>query len=215
MNRSIGMSLIEVLFSLTILSIISLGVIQWAAENKEKELIQIFSNDINALLSSFDKRLIIDSFSPNNIEKQLDHDKFSDVIKDTFVSRDHDCGNKSSGWEPLNGENLILLPCDMWKSKVPYGFQITSDVKIENERVNSVTLVLSLSKKNLERNPSLIIHIGNELLKKVNTNMIGTQSYSLIDSNGDRINKMECLKLSYECSIKAEFKVTPMFILNK
>lgn len=214
MKKYLGMSLIEALLSLTVLSAMALGVIQWTAEKKEKELMESFANDINGLLSAVDKRLIIDGLSENNLKEQLDKEEFGQSINLAFVSKDNDCGNKNDGWTPKHGENLLLLPCDMWKNKIPYNFDIKSEVIVENEIVNSVSFILSLNKKNLDRNKSLIIQISNLLSKTVNANMVGTQSYSLIDEEGNRYNKMECLKATDKCFIKAEFKVTPMFILT-
>lgn len=214
MKKYLGMSLIETLLSLTILSAMALGVIQWAAEKKEKELMESFANDINSLLSAVDKRLIIDGLNENNLREQLDNENFGQSINLAFVSRDNNCGNKNDGWIPQHGENLLLLPCNMWKNKIPYKFNIKSEVVVENQFVYAVSFTLSLNKKNLDRNKSLIIQISNLLSKTVNANMVGTQSYSLIDEEGNRYNKMECLKASDKCFIKAEFKVTPMFILK-
>lgn len=66
--------------------------------------------------------------------------------------------------------------------------------------------------KNFDKND--FIQIQNLLSKEVNANMLGTQSYSLITSSGYSIGKMECLKIKDNCRLKAEFKVTPMFILS-
>lgn len=210
-KKQYGMSLIEVLLSLTVLSIVSLGFIQWAAEQKEKELQANFSKEISGLLSAVDKRLIIDGLSENDLLTQLDDDKF---IQKAFISKDQECGNKNDGWNPKNGENLMLLPCNMWKQKIPYGFDIEPSVISSNDKVRSVSFVFSLSKKELDRDKSIFIQIQNLLSKEVNANMLGTQSYSLITSSGDSIGKMECLKIKDNCRLKAEFKVTPMFILS-
>jgi hypothetical protein len=214
MKKNLGMSLIEALLSLSILSIIALSAIQWAAEKQEKEFMLSFSKDLNGLLAAVDKRLVIDGLNENNLEEQLNSEDFGQSINLAFVSKDHNCGNKNDGWKPINGENFLLLPCDMWNKKVPFGFNIKSNVVYEKSTVYEVSFILSISKKNLERNKSLLIQIHNILSKNVNANMVGTQSYSLIDEEGNRYNKIECLKASDKCFIKAEFKVTPMFILK-
>lgn len=214
MKKIFGLSLIEALLTLSIFSIISLSIMINSMETKKKENFINFANTISELLSAIDKRLIIDEIQENNIQEQFSDSNFGTNINLAFASRDHECGDKIDGWQPKNGNKILLLPCNMWTKRIPYNFKIDTEFLIEDERLYGVFFIFKPSKKEILKESSIMINLYNLLSKKVNANMIGTQSYSLIDENGISLNKIECLNLKENCYIKASFNITPMFILQ-
>lgn len=214
MIKNLGLSLIEALLSITVLCIVSLGFMQYLSEAKEKELQELFAQNIVALLSAVDKRVTIDVLDENNLKEQLTASNFGTAIKQSFISSDQECGDKEHGWQPKNGENILLLPCDLWKSKVPYGFKVDPIIKEKSGKITSVSFIFSLPSQTYSTDKSLMVKLYTLLQSQVNTNMLGTQSYTLIDGDNRRLNKMECVRNVLNCKLKAEFKVTPMFILN-
>lgn len=213
MKKILGLSLIESLLSLSIISIISLSIMVNSMEEKKKENFKNFAASISLLLSAVDKRLIIDEMQENHIQEHFISENFGDNIKLAFTSKDHECGD-NEGWVPKNGTKLLLLPCHMWEKKVPYNFLIDTRFLIEEENLYSISFIFKPDKKQIIKDSSIMINLYNLLSKKVNANMVGTQSYSLIDEDGEILTKIKCLEQKEYCYIKSSFSITPMFILK-
>lgn len=208
-----GLSLIESMLSLTILTIVSLSLIQWYSNIKEKELNKKFADEISLILYATDRRLFIDQFKDNDFSQQIYNGSKID-LNSTFISFDNNCG-ESDGWKPNGYSDISLISCGMWENKVPYNLNIDVKIKKKKDYITKVYYDYSFKEeKQYEKFKGLLI----ELNKNIKNNMVPLHSGSIssyfIDSENNRINLIECSKLKFNCKLRTEFKSSPALLLE-
>lgn len=211
MKKQKGLSLIETLFALSIITLIALGSIQLMASAKEKELNKKFSNEISGLLYATDRRLFIDKFRDNDFREQIESN-FPENFKKAFISRDHSCGNKD-GWTPIGYSDVALLPCSFWNKKIPYDLNISISIKEKNEYITKVNYDYSFKNfKKYEKFPSLLLNLNKMIKDNLVPLHAGTINTYFIDNNNQKLNTVQCIRKKDECILRTEFKPTPLLL---
>lgn len=213
MKKQKGLSLIETLFALSIITLIALGSIQLMASAKEKELNKKFSTEISGLLYATDRRLFIDKFRDNDFREQIESN-FPENFKKAFISRDHSCGNKD-GWTPIGYSDVALLPCSFWNKKIPYDLNISISIKEKNEYITKVNYDYSFKNfKKYEKFPSLLLNLNKMIKDNLVPLHAGTINTYFIDNNNQKLNTVQCIRKKDECILRTEFKPTPLLLLE-
>lgn len=213
MIKKNGFTLIETLLSLSIAILISLGAIQFIAGVKEKELNKKFANEIAAMLYATDRRLFIDSFKDNNFKEQI-QSEFPDNIKKAFISTDHSCGN-SEGWSPLSYTDIALIPCNLWNRKLPYDLNMKVTIKEKNKNVTKVYYDYSFkSSEKFGKFKGLLLKLNEDIKSNLIPLHAGNINSYFINENNKKISKIDCVRKKELCTLRTEFKSTPMLLLQ-
>ncbi len=109
-NRIKGFSILESMLSVSIIMIISAGIIYWVVERQKTENAVIMGQDIVKVISAIDKRINIDGLNSNNFKNGKNWNNSEDVInmlKNEFITKESSCG-KTNGWEPQSEDDKDL-----------------------------------------------------------------------------------------------------------
>lgn len=211
MGNKNGFTLIETLLSLSILTLISISIIQFISTIKEKELNNQFANEIMAILFATDRRLFIDQFNENNFKEQIES-KFPDNIKKAFISKDHSCG-KEEGWVPLSYKDVTLIPCNLWNLKLPYGLNMDIKIKEKNNYITKVHYDYSFKDfNNYNKSKGILLKLNSKIKNNLSILHAGNINSYFINTDNQKISKIECARLKEHCILRTEFKSNPRFL---
>lgn len=213
MKKQNGLSLIETLFALSIITIIALSGIQLMSSAKEKELNKKFSSEISGLLYATDRRMFIDKFIDNDFREQLESNT-PENFKKAFISKDHNCGD-SEGWTPIGYSDVALLPCNFWNKKIPYDLNVSISIKEKNQYVTKVIYDYSFKNfKKYDQFPSLLLNLNKMIKDNITPLHAGSINTYFIDQNNKKLRTVECVRKKDNCILRTEFKTTPSLLLE-
>lgn len=212
-NRIKGFSILESMLSVSIIMIISAGIIYWVVERQKTENAVIMGQDIVKVISAIDKRINIDGLNSNNFKNGKNWNNSEDVInmlKNEFITKESSCG-KTNGWEPQSEDDkdLKLLPCNFW-NKIPYNLEARSFIEEDGiGYINKFYLVLNSKNTKIFEddfrfyNKAILTARAND-----SANITGTHMYYFANKNNvsNKITNSQCLNLKEECVIVASFE---------
>ncbi len=218
-----GITLIESLIALTLISSIAVGGVKGYGEYQKYVSERAAAKDITTVLKAVDTRISIDGYNykfwtgPNEVNKKSD---IMNYVLQNFVSKNNKFCGKSNGWEPqLDSESeRMFVDCNFWQSKLP----LNSEIKIETTE-DSQGFISSFV---IELDPQLVLETEenyqerfetmNNVLKRLKSNDFanknGTNSYDFINQNEEVISNFACSmarknkKENKECKIKATWE---------
>ena len=213
-----GVTLIESLIALTLISTIAAGGVKGYGEYQKYVDERSAAKDITTLLKAVDTRISIDGYSYNFWTSDSEVEGLSEVapyVLETFVSKNNKICGKANGWEPrLDSEKeRAFIDCNFWQTKLP----LDSELKIETKEDSqgfidffSIYLnpLVAGSKTDIDYKERFekINNVFNRLKSNDFANKNGTNKYNLVDSSGNVISKFKCSTNKDDCLIKASWE---------
>ncbi len=212
-----GLTLIETMVSLTLLTLIILGSLNYFIQRQEKIQAKKLSNDMILILNAVDKKMQLDAFNKNSwINSNWDNneDFLNVLVKKELRTSNSSCG-VSDGWKTdLVNEPLTLIPCDRWNgNKLPFDLNVKAGYTYENK--NGIEVINNFkidyyfkNDKDFEDNINKLLTAKKSLDKYENSKNITVHTYDFFNiSNDDYINVQECLNLKSNCGLRTQVEV--------
>lgn len=213
-----GITLIESLIALTLISTIAVGGVKGYGEYQKYVAERAAAKDITTLLKAVDTRISIDGYSYNFWTSNEEAEGLSEVapyVLETFVAKNNKVCGKANGWEPrLDSEKeRAFIDCNFWQTKIP----LNSNLKIETKEdsqgfIESFSIYLnplvdgagesSDYKERFEK----ITNVFKRLKSNDFANKNGINKYNLVDSSGKVLSNFECSTNKDDCLIKASWE---------
>lgn len=216
-NNIKGLTLIETMVSLTLLTLIILGSLNYFIQRQEKIQAKKLSNDMILVLNAVDKKLQLDAFNKSSWKNNSwdNNDDFLNIlIKKELRTSNSSCG-LSDGWQTdLVNEPLTLVPCDRWNgNKIPFDLNIKAEYTYENK--NGINVINNFkidyyfkNNKDFEDNINKLLNAKKALDKYENSKNITVHTYDLFNiSNGTYIDIEECINLKSNCGLRTQVEV--------
>ena len=199
-----GITLIESLIALSLISTIAIGGVKGYSEYQKYVSERAAAKDITTLLKAVDTRISIDGYSYNFWTSGSEAEGLSEIapyVLETFIAKNNKICGKSNGWEPrLESEKeRAFIDCNFWQTKLP----LNSDLKIKTKEdsqgfIESFSIYLNppVSKpkeiSDYRERFEKISNIFNRLKANDFANKNGINKYSLVDSSDKVLSNFEC-----------------------
>ena len=211
-NKKLGVTLIEALLGLSIISTVSIyGGIEYK-EYLEKEKVYKMALKLESVLSAFDQRFYIDGYDASNWGSGLSfntNDLVSSLINKELISTFNKSCGVAGGWNPLSEDKResALVSCEMISFN---NLDLNESIEIyidDNNFMESISYYVGVSElptdKNFDDKFSSLINILPILKQKSESNISGLKDYFYV--NEDNITKKigfkECMSAKNKCLI--------------
>lgn len=208
MEKNKGFTLVESLLALSVVGVVSAGVISTTAKKEQEKHLSTFLNEAASIVFAVDHRLSIDGYTSedwNQLEWKNKDEVYNKLIKEELVSK---YNKMCSGgkWNPvMNTERETnLLECGLWE-RTNSDFNISAEIELDdNDYVKSFDLFLGFnSKKSVEDNYAEIKRALHGLNISNNQEIAGRHSFGIASlTTGKDLVFKECLRDISDCGIK-------------
>ncbi len=220
MKKSKGLTLLESVAYMALVSGVALGVYEKERDYNATIKKDMFANNINDILTGVDKRLSIDGFDYSLWDENewTDREKVSKNLINGELRPSSSYSNKmmlmkaggcQGKWEPQNelDEKTNLVQCNMWGGKLPLDLDVDAKLnKDANNFVQSFEMTFSFPDiKSFEKNILLLKRTHTQLNKGADEGLSGSFSHMFIDQNDDEITMNECVDIAEKCRYQTVF----------
>ncbi len=226
MNMNInkkGVTVIETLLALSLLSATTVGTVKGVSEFNKYLSERAMTKDLTTILKAVDTRISIDGYAynawPSNATSVTGDANILRFLRRSFIAKTNtECG-QADGWVPLLDSEVdrSFISCDFWASGSPFD----ADVKIEtSETANGFLDVFKISldfpfdpatTSEMERFEQMLSILRkseeNDYANKNGTNSYGFKS----KSTGETFTNMECLAAESDCVLEVAWNKQAMY----
>lgn len=208
MDKNKGFTLVESLLALSVVGVVSAGVISTTAQKEQEKHLSTFLNEAASVVFAVDHRLSIDGYASGNwasLEWKNKDEVYKKLIKEELVSKYNKVCSDGK-WSPvMNTERETnLLECNLWE-KTNSDFNLSAELHLDdNDYIKSFDLLLGFnSVDSLRENYAEIKRVLNGLNISNNQEIAGTHSFGIASlSTGKDLVFNECLKNVSDCGVK-------------
>lgn len=223
MKKNKGITLIETLLALSLLSVSAVGLVKGAAEFNRYLNERAMTKDLTTILKSVDTRITIDGYQhnlwPDAGSVVSGNDAIAKYLQKAFISKTNsECG-QADGWEPLldSESNRSFISCNFWQSKIPFDADISiKSTGTPNGFIDTFSITLDFpfdasKEKQMERFEQM-----HSILKKMKENDYANRSGNNIygfksQSTGVDFTNMECLAAQDDCVLEVSWNKQGMY----
>lgn len=217
-ERSKGLTLLETLVSIALLSILIINTTLYFINRQETIRAKKLGNDMILMLSAIDRKMQIDAYNTNSWQKESweNKDEFiNDLIGKELRTSNSSCG-VTGGWETsLVKEPLTLIPCSRWSGNtLPFGIEVKAGFeKSTNSSDGSSNITLFnidyyLDSSKFEDNIRFLIKVKKSLDKFDDTKNMTVHTFNWINRSNNEIIDMEgCLNIKDSCALRTQIEV--------
>lgn len=216
LNRKKGVTLIESLIAVGIITSLSVYSSTYLKDYFEEEKMNRMANKITSIISGFDYRFYLDGYDGGLWTYGTNYninDEVFEIIQKSLVSTYNTSCGLAGGWIPQNDaqKQKALLDCSDIDYN-PYSFNHSLDVFVDSAGYMSkvdlyVGVPSTLDTDDFDQSFSALLNIKSKLKTKSNKTISGVLDYYFV-SNEDvtkKITLTDCINDSKKCLIKSSW----------
>jgi type II secretory pathway pseudopilin PulG len=216
-KNSKGLTLLETLISVTLLSLLILGTTLYFISRVETMRTKKLGNDIVLILSAIDRKMQIDAYDTASWKKSSWNNKdefINELVAKELRTSNSSCG-VSGGWvTSLVKDPLTLVPCSRWSgTKLPFKIEVKAHFeKITNpsgtENISLFNIDYYLNSTDFEDNIRYLVKVKKSLDKYEDTKNLTVHTFNWIDkSTNEAIELEKCLDIKDSCILRTQIEV--------
>lgn len=231
-----GVSLLEAMISISLLVVLSAGVLYYMAEKNKKYNAEIFGLEVLSYVKLVDNKVVTSNYYADQWKPltAYGYPDFKNFMYNNFNSVGTACG-AADGWVPIvdrsnnnveqfkersdsekteinNTNNKKLLDCQYFKTKYYY-LGLTPQVRVKvdekDKYIDSVDFIFSYEKdKDLNDNFRYIKKSMDFMRAQDVSENFGSHYYSFVNVNNLDVDlkPLQCFNLGKSCAMKASFR---------
>lgn len=213
-----GLTLIESMLSITLITIMILGTFLFFTQRQEKQQAKKFGNDVILVLNAIDKKMQLDVYSTDSWKSESwdnNNDFLEKLIKEELRTANSSCG-VAEGWQTdLVLEPLTLIPCNRWSgSKIPFKLNVkaefTKDLNSEGGYIIDTFKIDYFFNNDIdfEKNVNTFLNVKKALDKYEHTKNITVHTYDFFNINSNEyLTLNECLDAKSKCGLRTQIEL--------
>jgi len=226
MKNKKGFTLVEAIAVVGISGFTASLALNVLTDSRNKENLEVFSNDVANIISGFDKRLSNDKFEISDWSDYTsvsyefnNRQQVSDFLSKELIAKDAPGCGKVDGWSPNFDSNkpvadevyknkFKFIDCNLWESKMPFDLNAKARILYSGDYLTDFQLDLFFdTQEDFENNFLSLKKVVSLVRNKDDSNKAGIHEYQFVSNlNGSSVSSKECITLGTDCMLRASFK---------
>lgn len=217
MKKIKGLTLIETMVAIMLLSLMLLGTITYFTQRAETMRSKQLGNDMALIMNAIDKKLQLDAYSDKNWKSSSwvnTNEVMQKLIAEELRTANSSCG-KPNGWvSELAPNPLTLIPCDRLSGDfLPSGVQVSASYTTEpaadgGRNISVFTIDYGFKDAaTFKENFSVLVKAQKALDKYESAKNLTVHSYNYYNAaNKSAMTLEQCLKSTQGCGLRTQIE---------